>query len=245
VTLRHATAAVACALAVLGTRCASITSDATAPIAIEFVLPHFTQAVRVEEFDTVPLGVRVLDRAGDTIAGAPVQVVSLNPDTLKVDTLPLRLIGIQPGPARLLAFSGSLHSNPLTVTVVRAPDSLARASGSAATDTVPAKDSTSAPLAVQLLDLRTDTTQALGLTGYAIAFAVLYPAFANPAAATVKLSNDSLSDTVITSGGVASVVVKRRGAPLLPDSVVVRASVARANGTAVRGSPVVFIVRFQ
>ncbi len=245
--LRHATASVACALAVLGTSCASITGDATAPVAVEFVLPAFSQSLTVQEFDTVPIGVRVLDRAGDSIPGAAVRLISFNPDTLAVDSVHFALIGVAPGPARVVAIAGELQSSPLSVTVVRAPDSLALAGP--ALDTVPSTDSLSAPLSVQLLDLRTDTTRALGLTGYPVAFAIVAPAFPSPAAATVTLGNDSLTAVVLTASGTvtgsASVVVRRNGLPPQPDSVVVQASATRANGTAVRGSPIRFVVRFQ
>lgn len=246
-TIRHATAAVACALAVLGTRCTSITGDANAPVAIEFVLGSNPPDTVVEEFDTVTIAVRVRARSGDTIPGAPVQLVSLNPDTVGIDSAALGLIGRIPGHARVIAISGGLQSAPLRVTVVRAPDSLAAASPSP--DTVAAADSASAPLVARLLDLRTNTTQALGLNGYHVRFDVVYPAFASLAAATVVLGDDSLSAVVKTATGTATgaaaVTVKRRGAPPQPDSVVVQASAARANGTAVHGSPVVFIVRFQ
>ncbi len=245
-TSRHATAAVACALAVLGTGCASITGDANAPVAIEFVLPSGSLTLTVQEFDTVPLVVRVRDRAGDTIPGAPVQLISLNPDTLGIDSATSSLIGIQPGPARVVAISGSLHSNPLQVSVVRAPDSLALASP--AVDTVLAADSASAQLVVQLLDLRTQVTPT-GLVGYPVTFAIVAPVFSSPAAATVALGNDSLTAVVQTTtypvSGAASVIVKRVGPPPQPDSVVVRASATRANGTVVRGSPISFVVRFQ
>ncbi|MGA2383104.1 MAG: hypothetical protein ABSG61_06670 [Gemmatimonadales bacterium] len=242
----HATAAVACALAVLGTHCSSISSDAHAPLAIEFVLPHFTSSFTVQEFDTLPIEVHVLDNAGDTIPGARVQVVSFAPDTLAVDTQPLALIGLRPGHSRLVATSGNLRSDPLAVTVVRAPDSLAIASPG--TDTVAATDSASAPLVVDLLDLRTDTTQAIGLSGYPVVFAIVYPPFASPAAAAVGFENDTLAtlvDTVTTSGGAASVNIKRRGPAPQPDSIVVRASASRANGTVVHGSPILFVVRFK
>jgi hypothetical protein len=59
------------------------------------------------------------------------------------------------------------------------------------------------------------------------------------------LGNDSLTQVVTTSGGLASAIVKRQGPPPQPDSVVVQAGASRANGTAVRGSPITFIVRFQ
>jgi len=242
----RATAAVACALAVLSTHCSSISSDVNAPLAIEFVLPHFTSTLTVEEFDTVPLVVHVLDHAGDTVPGARVQLMSFAPDTLGVDTQPLGLIGMRPGHSRLVASSGNLRSDPLAVTVVRAPDSLA--TDSVTVDTVATKDSASAPLIVHLLDLRTDTTTAIGLSGYPVVFAILYPPYANPVAAPIGFGNDTsaaLVDTVTTSGGVASVIIKRRGPPPQPDSVVVRASANRANGQVVHGSPRLFVVRFQ
>jgi len=248
VTRRHATAAVACALAVLGTRCASISGDSTTPLAIEIVLPHFTSSFTVQEFDTVPIDVRVRNRAGDTIPGASVQVVSFAPDTLAVDTQPLALIGVRPGHARVIASSGGLQSDPLVVTVARAPDSLALPAAGVDTFTVASTDTASAPLTVDLLDLRTDTTQALGLTGYPVVFAIVSPSFATAAAATVVLGSDSLpalADTVTTSGGLASVRVFRHGPPPQPDSVLVQASARRANGAVVRGSPIQFVVRFQ
>jgi hypothetical protein len=245
-TTSHATAAVACALAVLGTSCASITGDANAPIAIEFVTSHAPPDT-VEEFDTVPLHVRVRNRAGDSIPGAPVRLVSLNPDTLAIDSALLAVIGVQPGPARVVAISANLHSDPLPILVVRAPDSLVLVGPSP--DTVRAADSASAPLVVQLLDLRTAPPQALGLAGRPVTLAIVYPAFVSRDSATVLLGNDSLTATVTTVSGTplggASVIVKRRGAPPQPDSVVVQASARRAVGTAVRGSPVRFIVRFQ
>jgi hypothetical protein len=241
-----ATAAVACALAVLGTHCSSISSDAKAPLAIEFVLPRFASTLTVQEFDTVPIVVHVLDHAGDTIPGAPVRLISFATDTLAVDTQPLGLIGVRPGHSRLVASSGNLRTDPLAVTVVRAPDSLA--ADPVTVDTVAKTDSASKPLVVHLLDLRTDTTTATGLSGYPVAFAILYPPYASPAAATVGFANDTsaaLVDTVTTSGGAASVMIKRRGPPPQPDSVVVRASASRANGQVVRGSPRLFVVRFQ
>lgn len=236
----------ACALAVLGTGCASIVGDSSAPVAIEFATSQ-PPPIRLEEFDTVVVRVRVLDRAGDTIPGAPVRLVSLNPDTVAIDTVNWGLVGVRPGPARVLAMSGSLRSDPLAIQVVRAPDSLALAGPSR--DTVRATDSASAPLVVQLLDLRTDTTRATGLDGDTVRFTIVYPAFASDSAATAVLGNGSLTAAVLTArgtpNGTASAIVKRKGAPPQPDSVVVQASAKRAVGTVVRGSPVQFVIRFQ
>jgi hypothetical protein len=247
VTRRRATAAVACALAaVLGAHCTSISGDANAPLAIEFVFPRFVGRFTVEEFDTVPISVRVLNRSGDSIPGATAHVVSFSPETLFVDTLPLQLIGRTPGVARLLATSGSLQALD-TVTVVRAPDSLALAAGAADTLDVKTTDTVSAPMQVSLLDLRTDSAQALAMSGYRVVFTIVQPLFANPVAATVVFGNDtvpSVVDTVTTSNGVGSAILRRRGGPQ-PDSVIVQASAKRANGAVVHGSPVQFVVRFQ
>jgi hypothetical protein len=231
----------------LGTSCTSLTGgDASAPVSIEFVTSHAPPDT-VEEFDTVVVSVRVRNRAGDTIPNAPRQLISLAPDTVGIDTVLLGLIGLRPGAARVLAVSGKLRSDPLPVVVVRAPDSLALVGPSP--DTVPAADSASDSLRVRLLDLRTDTTQALGLVGHRVTFTIVLPVFASASAATAVLGNDSLSASVPTVtgtlSGVASVIVKRRGPPPQPDSVVVQASATRAVGTAVHGSPVRFVVFFQ
>jgi hypothetical protein len=208
-------------------------------VAIEFVTSQ-APPLRLEELDTVLVVVRVRNRAGDTIPGAEVRLASLNPDTVGIDSADLGLIGVQPGPGRVVAYSGSLASDPLSVTVVRAPDSLGVVEPSL--DTVVAADTVSDSLKAGLFDLRTTPGQPAPLgAGYRVSFAVVYPA-----TGSATLGNDSLSQVVMTgAAGTAAVVVRRQGAPLLPDSVVVEASAVRAVGTAVAGSPVQFIVRFQ
>jgi hypothetical protein len=236
---------VACLLGGLAAACTSLTGDASQPVAIEFVLGQ-SPPLRLEEFDTLPIAVRVRDRAGDTVPGAPVTLTAVAPDTVfGIDSAAQTVFGLRPGDGRLVASSGALQSSPLAVHVVRAPDSLALSDSGTAVDTVAATDSASAPLAVQLLDLRTDTTQATGLTGYPVSFAIVLPAFADTATATALFGDNTLATVVTTAVGAASVVVKRHGAPPQPDSVVVEASATRANGTVVAGSPVRFVVYFQ
>ncbi len=194
----------------------------------------------------MPLHVRVLDRAGDSIVGAKVSIVSLNPDTVGVDTTRLAVFGITPGSGSVVAFTGALTSTPLRVTVSRAPDSLAV--DSVAVDTVPAGDTVSAPLAALLLDLRTTPGTPIGLAYDTVQFAIVLPVFASDSTATAVLGNDSLSAAVVTGTaplGQAEVVVKRRGPPPQPDSVVVQARAYRANGAEVHGSPLRFVVYFQ
>ncbi len=219
--------------------CQGVTASANAPVAIEFVTPQ-AQPVPVEEFDTVVIGVRVRDQSGDTVPGAPIQLVSLD-STVGVDTaLHYGLVGLRAGQGRVIAISGSLQSDPLRVTVNAAADSLAPVG--ATVDTVAAApDSVSSPLAVALLDDHTTPGDTASLSGRPVTFAITYPVFASLDSATVTLGNDSLAAVVVTP---ATVFVRRQGTTQ-PDSVVVEASATRANGAAVHGSPVRFVVHFQ
>lgn len=230
----------------LGASCQGYSTDFTAPVAIE-IITTLAPPFQIEEFDTIRVGVVVLDRAGDSVAGRRVQLLSLNPDTLAIDSAIFGLVGVQPGVGRVVAISGNLQSAPLYVTVVRAPDSLVAFDSTV--NTVATGDTLSAPLTAQLLDLRTDSGQAIGIAWPdTIHFAIVYPQFANPVAAPFTLNNDSLTAAVLTSTfaptGTASVFVRRNGTPQ-PDSVVVQVSAKRANGAAVHGSPIQFIVHFQ
>lgn len=198
----------------------------------------------VEEYDTLPLVVRVLDRAGEAIAGAPVALLVLDTAALAVDSPGVGVIGRAPATAaRVVAASGNLRSDPLTVRVLAAADSLGGTGSSALT--VAAADSQSGPLATAVLDLTTTPGQAVPLSGRPVRYSIVFPAFAGLASATAVLGNDSLAATVLTAaGGTTSVVVKRRGAAQ-PDSAVVLASAVRGTGATVPGSPVRFVVRFQ
>jgi hypothetical protein len=234
---------VACALVGLSAGCQGYSTDYSTPVAIEIVTVQHPP-LTVEERDTLHVRVLVLDRGGDSVPGAAVRLLSFNPDTLAVDSATFGLDGVRPGTGRVVAIAGNLQSAPLVIKVVRAPDSL-KASGPTAV-TVVEIDTLSAPLSVQLLDLRTDTTHAIGITwGDTVHFAIVYPVFAGQPDTTATLRNDSLTAAVITDPtGTASVQVKRNGSPQ-PDSVVVEASARRANGAAVGGSPIQFVVHFQ
>jgi hypothetical protein len=198
----------------------------------------------VEESDTLPLVVRVLDRAGDSVPGAVVTLIVLDTAALRVDSAGVGVIGRVPATAaRVVASSGNLRSDPLSIRVLAAADSIG-ATGSV-TLTVAAADSQSGPLATAVLDLTTTPGQAAPLSGRPVRYSIVFPAFADLASATAVLGNDSLAATVLTAtGGTTSVVVKRRGAAQ-PDSAVVLASAVRGTGATVPGSPVRFVVRFQ
>jgi len=190
------------------------------------------------------VSVVVLNRAGDTVPGQNVSIVSLNPDTLAVDSAIFGLVGIVPGLGRVVAFAGKLSSALFEVTVVRAPDSIA-VFDSTGVDSVPVLDSVSPAITAQLLDARTDSGQVIGLAwADTIHFTIVYPLFSNIDSATVVLGDTALTQAVATTSvpaGTASAVVMRRG-KTWPDSVVVTASAHRAVGTIVRGSPVRFVV---
>ncbi len=239
----------ACALVSLGAAgCQGYSTDASTPVAIVIVSPR-TPPGNLEEFDTLRLGVQVLDRAGDTVTGAAVRLIALD-TTILVDSATLSVTGRVPGTGRVIALAENLQSAPFVVTVLRAPDSLATVG--ATVDTVLATDSVlRTPLSAELLDLRTDTVpQGLnwGSIGDTVRFAIMYPVFDSLKVATVTLGNDSLSAAVVTSTsarGTATVIVRRQGPPPQPDSVVVQATARRAVGTVVPGSPVTFVVHFQ
>jgi hypothetical protein len=102
------------ALVILGSACKGFTEGRDQPVAIEFISASDT-AVAVD--DTVFVPVRVLNRAGESIPGAPVLLTSLNPDTLGVDSASQSVFGRRPGPARIVARSGPLTSNPFSIRV--------------------------------------------------------------------------------------------------------------------------------
>ncbi len=236
----------ACALAALAWGCQGVTASATAPVAIEFVTQG-PPPVALEERDTVVIGVRVRDQAGDTIPGAPIRLVSLD-STVGLDTaLHYGLVGLYAGSGRVIAISGSLQSDPLQVSVAAAADSFVAAG--ATVDSVATTDTVSAPLAAALLDFHTTPGDTVRLGQRPVTFSITYPVFDSLAVATATLGNDSLTAVVQTGTGVpagsASVVVVLHQGAVRPDSVVVEAGAARANGTVVPGSPIRFVVYFQ
>lgn len=67
--------------------------------------------------DTLVLRVRVLNRAGDSIPGAPVALISLDPDTMGVDSALFAVVANIVGTGRIVAKSGSLPSDPLPIPI--------------------------------------------------------------------------------------------------------------------------------
>lgn len=83
------------------------------PVAVLFVQPPDSMHVG----DTVVLRVRVLNRAGDSIPGAPIVLFSENPDTMGVDSARFAVIAKIVGTGRVVARSGTLPSDPLPIPI--------------------------------------------------------------------------------------------------------------------------------
>ena len=104
--------------------CTGLTVGNT-PVAIEFVQPP--ASITVGQTDT--LHIRVLDRSGDSLPGAPIVVMSLDTHFLRVDSLPgqppaigwtvtgLTTDSAHSIAARVVATTGKLQSIPLVITV--------------------------------------------------------------------------------------------------------------------------------
>ena len=201
-------------------------------IAIQVSLPD---SGIVEEGDTIVPLARALNGYGDSVA-ADIIWVTADTATLQVlDPTTGATLGRKPPSGKLQARVGSLRSPILTVTVRPQADTLFAAGP--VRDTVAAPDSLSGPLEVRLEDLTTGTTP-VGLANRPVVFALTYP---TGGGAFTLLPGD----TVLTgAGGLASVQV-RLVSRALPDSAVVEARAVRANGQAVPGSSLTFVVEFQ
>ena len=93
--------------------CRGLVSGDSTPVAVQVVAPPDSILVG----DTIPIDVRVLNRSGDSIPGAPVALVSLNPDTIGVDSARLAVVGLAKGPGQVIAKTGSLPSQPFRIIV--------------------------------------------------------------------------------------------------------------------------------
>ena len=189
----------------------------------------------VEEGDTIVPLARALNGYGDSVAATVAWATADTGTLVLLDSLSGATLGRRPPSGRLQAHVGSLRSTVLTVTVRPQADPLTATGPLRRIVATP--DSQSDALEVRLEDLTTGTTPA-GLANRQVTFTVTYPA----GSGSFTLLP---GDTVLTgSGGLASVQVRLVNRTL-PDSAVVEARAVRANGQAVPGSPVTFVVEFQ
>ena len=207
------------------------------PVAITIILPD---SGRVELTDTFHPRAVALNAVGDSVQ-ADIFWASL-------DTAALQVLDSSTGislakaitQARLQARTGRLLSNPQSITILARLDSIRAASGTRDTvfvTPVPpdtAADSLSDPL----------TVQAYALGGVVPANRrVVFRLTTFPDSGRVVTFVPK--DTVFTDGsGVAAVRVRLRPG-LLPDSVVVQATMLHVNRDTVPGSPVTFVVEFK
>ena len=226
--------------------CGTLGTDLNRVIEIDIVVDS-----AVEEADTARGRAVALSAGGDTVAATFVWG-SLDPAFLAVaDSANGVFVGKQPGTARLQARTGDLRSNPISIHVTFAADTVTAATATHDTISVtgPTPDSLSDSLAVLLQDtVTTRTPTAVPLANRLVTFAITYA----PSGVIATLVTDdtthsgSTIDTVHTSAaGIASVKVRYLGGGTLPDSVVVTARARRAVGTEVPGSPITFVVRLQ
>jgi len=145
---------------------------------------------------------------------------------------------------------GNLYSNPILIRTLAAADTL-RAAGATVDTVTLSADSLSDSLAVAVADTIESASGGDSLTvalaGRSVVYTITYPGAPGPVTLVTSDTAHALvtTDTVATAtSGIAHVKLRLIAAPI-PDSVVVTASARRAVGTAVPGSPVTFVVRFQ
>lgn len=227
-----------------GVACGKL-GDLGAVLALEVTAPD-----SLEEYDTLRPRARALDGHGDSVRATilwstlDTAVLSLL-DSTTGQTI-VRTVG--PSPGRLLARTGGVTSNPISIQPLAAADTLFAAGLTALTPR--RADSLSDSLKVELADTVAAATGGGSLTvplaGRPITYTVVYPATAGPVTLVVRdTSHSRVTAASVATGlaGIAFVKVRLLG-PTAPDSVVVTAGARRAVGTMVRGSPVTFTVRF-
>lgn len=186
--------------------------------------------------DTVTLTAVALNGRGQVVA-APIVWADLDTN-VHIDSLTGMVTAHNIGTGLIQARTGTLRSNPQSITVFVRPDTafadstLARDSVSIATKPDSLSDS------IRIRVRHYDTTDTTSLSLRPVVFSLLTPADTNSFALAP-------SGTVLTDvNGLAVVQVKLKQGTL-PDSTVVQASVVRYfNHVAVPGSPMTFVVRF-
>ncbi len=204
----------------------------------------------LEEYDTLIPQAAALNSLGDTI---PVTILWASLDsvlTVLNDTSGKTVVRHPGLTGRIQANVGNLYSNPILIRTLAAADTL-RAAGATVDTVTLSADSLSDSLAVAVADTIESASGGDSLTvalaGRSVVYTITYPGAPGPVTLVTSDTAHALvtTDTVATAtSGIAHVKLRLIAAPI-PDSVVVTASARRAVGTAVPGSPVTFVVRFQ
>src|SRR5262249_41359648 len=142
-----------------------------------------------------------------------------------IDSITGLITGIHPGTGRVQARVEDIRTDPIQVTVIAAPDTVAAAGPLRVTFT--AVDAQSPPLSTTVSDLTTSPGQTVPLAGKSVHYVVIEPAPGSPAADLFFLAPGSAttpgadlhSVTAVTStSGQADVSVRRTGATHPADS---------------------------
>jgi hypothetical protein len=148
--------------------------------------------------------------------------------------------GVQPGPADVQAFSGSLPSEPVHFEVAARADTIIIQGDSVFTLPIGVEPPPTATLTVRL---ETFTTPG-PIGGQPVIFEITSPA--PGATPVVQLAGAVQIDTVTTADdGTASAVIGAASGQIPPDTAIVQVRAERSGGAAVPGSGQRFIVLFQ
>lgn len=209
-----------------------IKTDPDQPVAIAMILPD---SARVEVTDTFRPSGQALNGVGAPVT-ADLFWTSFDTTLVVIDSATGVSVGAFVGSARLQTRTGNLFSNPQTVSVLARLDSMAADQTRDTLDVTP----TDAPVDSLSDALKIKT---IAFEGSASGRRVIFAAATYPdsAAAATLLPRD----TVTTLGdGTASVQVRLHSG-LLPDSVVVTATMRKFHGDSLPGSPVTFVVEIK
>ncbi len=202
-------------------------------MALEVSLPY---GGNVELGDTIVPSSRALDGRGDSVA-AIIYWKSLDTAHVTVlDSTTGATLGKANGAGQIQARAGNLHSNPIAITVLAAPDTVFATTALRDSVSIGTKlDSLSDTLKVEVADTNGGITTAL--SGRKVAFQITYPA--DTTAFTLLPG-----DTVLTGlNGIAALRVKLKNRTL-PDSIVLSATARHLRGAVIPGSPLTFTVIF-
>lgn len=219
------------ALVSLAAGCSSL-GDPGIPIAIEVTTPTL---LAVDIDDTILLRARLVDQAGDSIAG---EIRWRTPDTtVGVDSVTGAFWGIFTGTGRVQAVAGTLVSPLITFTVRAAADTIIVSAAAESLLVVLADDSVSDPLGARIAQ-----ANGTGLGGRTIIYSLIAP---TPAG--IRLTGDVLADTLTTgSDGLATPVIRVRDTTAVAnDSAFVQVQGRRPSGKPIPGSGQVIRVYFE
>lgn len=230
--------------------CTKISTDATAPVAIELRPPPLPSVVlgdsmRDSTGAVVGLTAIAFNSRNDTIPGAPIRFLTLDTTgVIGLDTARGTIFGRDTGQATVYATAGGLQSTPVTVYVVPAPTTFLPETTLDDTlhYTFNGRDTT---LALRVRLLHVEGADSIPVPHYLVRYSIAYPAGISDTDSTqVQVVDDSkrpsLVDTTDATGRVARLFRIAPVARTFSDTVIVLATAVDARGAAVPGSPIRF-----